>query len=46
MSTLPGQDPALSSLPPQQPYLSGQQPMYQQVSLDTEEVAQYSIQPC
>uniref|UniRef100_A0A8C3HBR0 Hepatocyte growth factor-regulated tyrosine kinase substrate n=1 Tax=Chrysemys picta bellii TaxID=8478 RepID=A0A8C3HBR0_CHRPI len=33
MSTLPGQEPALSSLPPQQTYLSGQQPMYQQVSL-------------
>ncbi|XP_054834070.1 hepatocyte growth factor-regulated tyrosine kinase substrate isoform X1 [Eublepharis macularius] len=32
MSTLPGQDPALSSLPPQQPYLSGQQPMYQQMA--------------
>ncbi|XP_048347540.1 hepatocyte growth factor-regulated tyrosine kinase substrate isoform X3 [Sphaerodactylus townsendi] len=32
MTTLPGQDPALSSLPPQQPYLSGQQPMYQQMA--------------
>nr|XP_056723317.1 hepatocyte growth factor-regulated tyrosine kinase substrate [Euleptes europaea] len=32
MSTLPGQDPALSNLPPQQPYLSGQQPMYQQMA--------------
>ncbi|XP_065271423.1 hepatocyte growth factor-regulated tyrosine kinase substrate isoform X3 [Emys orbicularis] len=31
MSTLPGQEPALSSLPPQQTYLSGQQPMYQQM---------------
>ncbi|XP_073167935.1 hepatocyte growth factor-regulated tyrosine kinase substrate isoform X5 [Lepidochelys kempii] len=31
MSTLPGQEPALSSLPPQQTYLSGQQPVYQQM---------------
>ncbi|XP_032655051.1 hepatocyte growth factor-regulated tyrosine kinase substrate isoform X3 [Chelonoidis abingdonii] len=31
MSTLPGQEPAVSSLPPQQTYLSGQQPMYQQM---------------
>ncbi|MEE6527518.1 hypothetical protein FKM82_028931 [Ascaphus truei] len=29
MSTLPGQDPALSNLPSQQPFLGGQQPMYQ-----------------
>uniref|UniRef100_G1KT54 Hepatocyte growth factor-regulated tyrosine kinase substrate n=1 Tax=Anolis carolinensis TaxID=28377 RepID=G1KT54_ANOCA len=32
MSTLPGQEPGLSSLPPQQPYMSGQQPMYQQMA--------------
>ncbi|NXD17972.1 HGS kinase, partial [Nothocercus nigrocapillus] len=32
MSSLPGQEAALSSLPPQQPYLPGQQPLYQQVS--------------
>uniref|UniRef100_A0A8C5QTK7 Hepatocyte growth factor-regulated tyrosine kinase substrate n=1 Tax=Leptobrachium leishanense TaxID=445787 RepID=A0A8C5QTK7_9ANUR len=32
MSTLPGQDPALSNMPSQQPFLGGQQPMYQPVS--------------
>ncbi|XP_018089683.1 hepatocyte growth factor-regulated tyrosine kinase substrate L homeolog isoform X1 [Xenopus laevis] len=32
MSTLPGQDPSLSSLPSQQqPFIGGQQPMYQQM---------------
>ncbi|XP_067403255.1 hepatocyte growth factor-regulated tyrosine kinase substrate isoform X2 [Emydura macquarii macquarii] len=31
MSTLPGQEPALSNLPSQPTYLSGQQPMYQQM---------------
>ncbi|KAM8947773.1 hepatocyte growth factor-regulated tyrosine kinase substrate isoform 2-T2 [Pelodytes ibericus] len=29
MTTLPGQDPALSNMPSQQPFLGGQQPMYQ-----------------